>query len=107
MMQKVDYSQDNVPKEYKCSDCGKTNCKLWRQYCTFLNHIQLLCVTCAAKSQNKDIQVDSKGFHQGEYGASDQIGWCVPAVPTEEGDAYWGYTSVPENGVIWWRNLPT
>lgn len=40
-------------------------------------------------------------------GGTDQIGWRVPAVPTEEGDTYWGYTSVPEPGVQWWRLLPT
>jgi hypothetical protein len=37
---------------------------------------------------------------------TDQIGWRVPAVPTEEGDTYWGYTSVPDPGVEWWQNLP-
>lgn len=97
----------NVPEEYKCSDCGRTNYKLWRQDNTFLDYIKLLCATCAAKSQNKDIQVDSKGHHQSECGESDQICWYVPAVPIEEGDTYWGYASVPDNGVIWWRNLPT
>ncbi len=37
---------------------------------------------------------------------TDQIGWRVPAVPTEENDTYWGYTSVPTPGVDWWQNLP-
>lgn len=37
---------------------------------------------------------------------TDQIGWRIPAVPTEENDTFWGYTSVPEPGCIWWRNLP-
>lgn len=34
--------------------------------------------------------------------------WCtmVPAVPDENGD-FWGYTAVPDEGVKWWRNLPT
>ncbi len=36
----------------------------------------------------------------------DQIGWLVPAVPTKEGDTYWGYTSVPQAGVKWWERLP-
>ena len=36
----------------------------------------------------------------------DQIGWLVPAVPTEEGDTFWGYTSVPEPGCQWWYRLP-
>lgn len=37
---------------------------------------------------------------------TDQIGWRVPAVPTQEGDTFWGYTSVPEDGCDWWRKLP-
>lgn len=32
-------------------------------------------------------------------------GLCA-AVPTEEGDTFWGYTSVPDDGVKWWDNLP-
>jgi hypothetical protein len=38
---------------------------------------------------------------------TDQIGWRTPAVPTEEGGAYWGYTSVPQPGCDWWASLPT
>jgi hypothetical protein len=30
----------------------------------------------------------------------------VPAVPTEDGEM-WGYTSVPEEGCVWWKKLPT
>jgi len=37
---------------------------------------------------------------------SDAIGWLVPAVPTEDNETYWGYTSVPDAGVAWWRALP-
>ena len=36
---------------------------------------------------------------------TDQIGWRIPAVPTEDG-TYWGYTSVPSPGVQWWTELP-
>ncbi len=38
---------------------------------------------------------------------TDQIGWRVPAVPTEDGKSYWGYTSVPQPGCDWWGSLPT
>ena len=38
---------------------------------------------------------------------TNQIGWRVPAVPTEDGETYWGYTSVPQPGCDWWSNLPT
>jgi len=38
---------------------------------------------------------------------TDQIGWRVPAVPTEENDTFWGYSTVPQPGCDWWSNLPT
>jgi len=38
---------------------------------------------------------------------TDQIGWRVPAVPTEDGGTFWGYTSVPQAGCDWWASLPT
>lgn len=40
-------------------------------------------------------------------GRTDTIGWRVPAVPTEDGEGFWGYSSVPPEGVAWWRALPT
>lgn len=40
-------------------------------------------------------------------GTTDQIRWLVPAVPVEnEPESFWGYTSVPQEGVVWWVNLP-
>jgi hypothetical protein len=30
----------------------------------------------------------------------------VPAIP-DNGGEYWGYTSVPEEGCLWWQKLPT
>lgn len=32
-------------------------------------------------------------------------GWRVPAVPTLDG-SWWGYSSVPAEGVAWWKALP-
>jgi hypothetical protein len=43
--------------------------------------------------------------HGGAY-SSDQIGGCVPAVPCEDALTFWGYTSVPSEGVAWWKRLP-
>jgi hypothetical protein len=34
------------------------------------------------------------------------IGWLVPAVPTVEGDTFWGYTSIPQEGCEWWYRIP-
>jgi len=45
-------------------------------------------------------------YTRSERVRSDQIGWRVLAVPTEEGDTFWGYTSIPKAGCAWWYNLP-
>jgi len=95
-----------------CAKCGAANVKLWRQYSTFLNHIELHCARCAGAAQKKDVSdIDKDGKRtcdvMGHPARTDSIGWLVPAVPTEEEDTYWGYTSVPEEGVQWWKKLPT
>jgi hypothetical protein len=102
----------NYLKDYKCSKCGAKNCKLWREYQTFANQTELMCAPCAAKDQKKDISsIDVDGMRLceiiGHGQRTDQIGWMVPAVPTVEGDTFWGYTSVPDDRCEWWRKLPT
>ena len=67
--------------------------KLWRGYQTC--RIELLCIECVAKTAGKPVDWDE----------SDSCGWHVPAVPTERGDTYWGYTSVPLRGCRWWHLL--
>ena len=107
--QKVDYSSAVVPTNYACHKCGVTGVKLWREYQTFLNHQSLLCCKCSGEEQNKDVKsIDDRGRIESELGGrTDQIGWRIPAVPTKDNDTYWGYTSVPEDGVQWWKRLPT
>jgi hypothetical protein len=95
------YTNPSVPEGYACSVCGATGCKLWRPYQTFDPALLCLKHTCErAKIPIEEIASDGK--HDG----SDGIGWYVPAVPTEENDTYWGYTSVPDMGVYWWNSLP-
>ncbi len=106
------YAGGFTPGGYACGQCAKHGCKLWRRYQTFLDHQSLFCVDCAGKNQSHDVSdIDNDGMttHQHASGASrhDSIGWLVPAVPTEEGETYWGYTSVPDAGVAWWRALPS
>lgn len=103
------YLNGKVPADYKCLQCGATNCKLWREYNTFLDHQRLLCAPCAGADQKKDVSnIDTDGKIPLEHlWKTDQIGWMVPAVPTEECDTYWGYTSVPQAGCEWWRKLPS
>lgn len=86
-----------IPDDYKCQDCGAAGVKLWRRYQT--GHIELRCVQCTHKVAK--LNLDSFDLSK-----SDQIGWHVPAVPDGHGN-YWGYTSVHEDGVAWWKGLPT
>lgn len=116
-MKDVDYKSGDVPRRYKCSVCGVRGVKLWRETAHF-PPFALECVRCAVKSQREPgassiartpIRVTHEGRVHGAYehgGASDQIGWRVPAVPDEEGVGYWGYSSVPRAGVDWWKRLP-
>jgi hypothetical protein len=107
-MKPVKYSSKKAPEDYCCSNCGASGVKLWRQYQTFLDHIKLFCAACACESQGKENLVDSDGMRPSDLGngmKTDQIGWLVPAVPTEDGENYWGYTSVPKAGVKWWKSL--
>lgn len=94
--------------EYKCTTCGVEGVKLWREYNIFLSHQTLECVDCACKSQDKDASlVDEDGMRPCNSGlvTTDQIGWRVPACPTENG-TFWGYTSVPQKDVLKWKSLP-
>ncbi len=107
------YSKMEIPLSYQCHNCGITGYKLWREYNTFLDYQTLLCAKCAAEDQEKDVcDIDAQGRHSSDYGhgvreRADQIGWYIPAVPSEENDTFWGYSSVPQAGCEWWYNLPT
>lgn len=107
------YASGDIPKTYRCGGCGAKGVKLWREYNTFLDHQTLRCYKCAGKNQKtlNVLQIDSDGkipwFYRGTpMGRTDQIGSLIPAVPTEDNDTFWGYTSVPEGGCHWWRSLP-
>jgi hypothetical protein len=102
------YASPEAPPTYKCGTCGKHGVKLWRDYNTFLDHQALSCADCTAADQHKDIStMQANGSYTNADGfPSDQMGWRVPAVPTEENDTFWGYTSVPAAGCEWWAKLP-
>jgi hypothetical protein len=104
----VRYIDRTVPISYHCSKCPAVDVKLWRQYNTFADHIELLCAACALVDQKKNGLVDNLGYHHHDQNPpGDQIGGLVPSVPTENDDTFWGYTSVPALGVMWWKLLPT
>ncbi len=89
--------RDWTPREakihpnYRCARCKTSGVKLWRQYPIF---VELLCLTCAEEDQQKKL---TSRF--------DQIGLLEPAVPTEDGEKFWAYASIPQEGLDWWENL--
>lgn len=125
------YSEYNPPEKYHCSKCPAFGVKLWRQYQTSADSIELLCATCAVTDQKKTGRVSNFGRlrrddDDDDHVDSDQIGWLVPAIPVETEEKpdtilnrvlsaikkeatfdYCGYTSVPAEGVVWWSLLPT
>lgn len=121
----VDYASETPPKKYTCGACGARGVKLWREYNTFLDRNSLRCGDCACREATANgkhayaVELRSDGSGRVDiactnpdgtrdriFGGGDQISWRVPAVPTEEGDTYWGYTSVPRAGCEWWYRLP-
>jgi hypothetical protein len=104
---KVDYTKEEVPAEYKCSECEATGCKLWRDYGVSENQ-NLLCAKCAAKEQEKDISgINSCGQFKEGGKSTNRIGWRIPAIPREQGDMFWSENYVPMTGYAWWVCLPT
>lgn len=101
------YISTDTPSNYVCGKCDATGVKLWRDVVFCVDQVDLRCVSCMGRGE-----VDEGGyFKDSEYGKTDQctieeLGSMLPAVPTEEEDSYWGYTSIPTAGVAWWRNLP-
>lgn len=101
----MQYSKSTAPKRYICGNCGVGGVKLWRTLAFCASQVELRCVKCMDCGE-----VDSEGYFLGDF-KTDQctmkkLGSMLPAVPTEEEDTYWGYTSVPPDGVKWWRRLP-
>lgn len=107
----IDYSQ-GAPPEYKCSKCGVTGVKLWRWYGSQCP--ALVCAECASHisgvGSGVSISVDDEGMHTDELGErTDKIGGYIPAYPTQDGKAYWGYqaTKRPNGASAWWKRLAT
>ena len=80
---------------YTCGGCGATGVRLWRRWNTFVSHQSLTCMTCSELDQSATMME-----------GHDQIGSRIPAVPTEENDTFWGYSSVPDDAVQWWLGMP-
>ena len=89
-----------------CTKCGATGVKLWRMSQDFSP--EPTCVDCTCKAAGKDVaSVAEDGTRPRSFGGrTDNIGWFVPAVPTPDGEGFWGYQSVPSDAAEAWRALP-
>lgn len=106
-MKGLSYASRKAPAAYRCSKCRARNRKLWRHFADIRSPLRLLCSVCACANQNISGPVDANGKVKAHYGFTDQIGTLIPAVPLETEDSFWGYTAVPDEGVAWWKALPT
>ncbi len=86
---------------YRCRECGSTGCKLWRVGAS--SCIRLWCLPCAEEASNARLVIGHGGSDQLYNGG---LG-LVPAVPTPDGEEWWGYTSMPQDRLEWWLALPT
>lgn len=82
---------------YECRDCGTSGVRLYRKYSILADHVVLRCRACSLKNQNRSMPDDP---------SEHTIGWLVAAVPTPDCKSFWGFTSVPEDRVAWWDDLP-
>lgn len=100
-----------APSGYVCSSCGAHGVKLWREHSVCLERVTLACFDCACAEQvasGRDVPTDLDGggrMSNVDFPRSDQFWGRVPATPTEDGETFWGYTSVPDDGVKWWKRL--
>lgn len=102
----MNYSVLTTPKKYHCEKCKVGGVKLWRD-----DDLNLICADCMVPGQGAFF--DSSGKTKHDLGMTDQyrhptLGMLLPAVPCEDAVAtFWGYTSVPDEAVKWWKALPT
>lgn len=91
---------------YECVGCGAKGVKLWREI-HGCDDGWIGCVSCVMRKTGKVVVVDEDGVSTDSvHGRSDQICGKIPAVPTEDGRSFYGYSSVPEPGCRWWKALP-
>jgi len=83
---------------YKCTTCKLKGHRLWRRYQTIASKTKLLCAVCVENETGKL-------FRDLKEGCS-AIEWWVAAIPTEDEETFWGYTSSPAHAVADWYLLP-
>ena len=109
MSERAEYPTDGT-RPYVCNACGASGVKLWRDSNRLACWCDLFCGACAAKHAG-DAEPDDDGKTRlvllGVDHRTDQVGGLVPAIPADGNTTFWGYCSVPEERVAWWKSLPT
>jgi hypothetical protein len=99
------YDSLDAPNGYACMKCGAHGVRLWRDYNCFVEHQTLTCFPCTLEIREVQRGDDPYKIGRPYTPDSHEIKGQVAAVPTEEGDSFWGYTSVPTAGCAWWVSL--
>jgi len=114
-LQAFRYADHAVPRGYVCENCKRSGCKLWRPLVPTsrpLEPIPLRCADCACKTMGLDVaRIDAKGHLPVRIGREieriDQIGYWMPAIPTESGTDFLRPTVVSVEALAWWQRLPS
>lgn len=91
-------------KRYACDRCGVRHVKLWRP----AHVVEFWCAACLQEEHGPRL-IGKDGRSYDDLGChTDQLFGFVPAVPCQMGWEFttWNYTSVPADGVRWWKALP-
>lgn len=106
----VDYAKTTTPESYICANCGVRDVKLWKQ---LFRTSELLCAVCASEALGiplVNIKPDGGNFYtnSGIIGNGTSVTY-YPAIPlnVKGGVSYWTNKPIPEEGRIWWKQLPT
>ncbi len=102
------YASKDVPVNYVCEKCKAKGVKLWRDLGVFFAQaVSLYCFDCVCAKTGSVLEIRGDGMVPSRFGGwTDQIRWYGPAVPTLDSESYWGYSSVPDEAVKWWKSLP-
>jgi len=92
---------------YACGQCGAVDCKLWRPMSVLANEVELVCWKCLeAKGHAVRLNDADPRYRSDQVYTPEIEHTCYsPAVPDLDG-SWWGYTSVPNWWVAWWKALP-
>ena len=92
----------------KCSVCGLSGVRLWRNAHVFADSVELFCVACAldreySRENLPEVFPMPRGL--AAHLDSGSLGYLVAARPTEDG-SFWGHASGDEASVAAWVALP-